>query len=561
MYELTDNVLRGPELYLDLKSDLLPGTVKRTSASPTVVLNGVSRASSSGTLKTVRAKSYSVIIDDETDQVLAVTGNGVVLTPLQKAQFPGIFVNKMALSKPRSDLASDLRILGKDDRVTEEVRSFVGTTTRQAAGSCASGTTHFLEIAVAYDNTFCALYDDKERVATEALQEVVDKANEAYAINTCVQLALVYVEAHCDDSNDPYKGFSNLSPQGILNSFQRIWVDSRDNIERDAAYIITGFPDGTSVAGIAYISAACSNRNGYGWIEGPSSIIFAHEVGHTLGGQHTSSGIMGAVATSGTKPSFSAQSVQQFNNYIDNFGGSACMETKRPSGVPAGPPRSTAPPTQTPTTTQATSEPEPVPPPGPVQPPVVPTREPPSTTNPLPIDPPVGGGETCDSGFTKSNSLSCSTRRLRSITFRGGSGDLGNFRTSLQQRNGQFIMRYRVTGELFISEHRELLTTDPARLRTESKGEFKTTTGNMKKVNSPWNADDILIPAGETTCCGNTLYIGMDVSLCIKSGDTQMCQTFSETYMTGIVCSNACRGNPSGKFTPMSANEECPSCT
>lgn len=538
IYELTDqNVIQGPDLRIDLNADVRPSS-KRSAPPRTVTVNGIPRAAPAVKLTTLKAKSYNIIIEDESRQVLSVTGDDFALAPLHKTEFPGIFVNKMAFSKRKINLSNDVRFIEEgqglegssninghplstnDDLLIASKTSpgsFSDISARQA-GSCASGTTHYLEIAVAYDNTFCALFGNQESAATQAVQNLIDDSNMAYGMTTCIQLALVHAEAHCNDPRDPYAAYTSLTANGILNAFQRLWVNSRTNVRRDAAYLITGFMDGTSTLGIAFVGVACRLRSAYGWVEGARTIVLAHEVGHTIGGNHTPTGIMRATLSSATQFTFSAQSAAEFANFVDNGGGSTCMGTSRPPGLPGG--------TSAPTTTTAA--------------------------------PTVAPGRQCAAGFNRNNALRCRNRRLVQINYTLGGEPVGRLRIILLQRNGRFTISYRTNDRLFIARSRDVVSTDENVVM--DLGDYVTQTRTVRRVNSAHEAGDLAIPSGASTCCRQTLFIGASVQVCVEEAGNTLCQTAMDTYSAPILCSNVCRRNPSGVFTPASATVRCPTC-
>lgn len=282
-----------------------------------------------------------VYASPDSDEVVAVWGETLSLLPLDRANFPGVFINTKTHSSnaPQQDL---LFIPGQhlsDHQLDAPLLSNI--TGRM---SCAAGTTHYVEIALAYDNTFCAIFGNEESVASGAMQAIVDASNVIYR-SICVQLALVHLEAHCEDPRDPYIGIDNFptlpcdgtEPPGttciggviVLTRFVQFWNEFRKNVKRDAAYFFSGFDDGSRTLGLAFFGAACDKNFAYGWIEGPHLYAFAHEVGHTLGAMHTTEGLMRPkLEADGLE--FSRVTEQEITRFIDGLRFRSCISTSRP---------------------------------------------------------------------------------------------------------------------------------------------------------------------------------------------------------------------------------------
>lgn len=279
---------------------------------------------------------YGDRFTEEQDQVLAVWGNGFKLVPLDRHNYPGVFVNVGARSGIQT-FENDIVHMPAPGITVEN--NLLPNVTRQE-GRCALGQRHYLEVAIAYDHTFCNLFSGEALIANAVIQAMVDESNVAWTRDTCVEVVLVHLESNCQRSTDPYRNFNNFpsfrpcsvtrfpepcsTGEFLLYSFTTFWNTNRPAVQRDAAYLVTGFRDGTSTAGIAFIGTACGNF-GYGWIEGSNFLTFAHEVGHTLSAQHTSQGIMVASGISSSR--FNSVSQRQITSYVDRV---SCITTGAP---------------------------------------------------------------------------------------------------------------------------------------------------------------------------------------------------------------------------------------
>ena len=323
VYELsTLNVINGPGISLDLSKEVHVDEKRPSSPKFKVTLNGEVKRGTALDVVTLRGKGYTVVLDSISRKMIAVYGKGLHLRLLHPTRYPNLLVNIKAFSMRVVDLTDDYMIppaaeLSQDsentgvssddenppeqDEVEFSSRITLSKVSSRQAGTCAGGTTHIVELAVAYDNTFSADFGNSEAAATQALEATITQANVAYGANTCIQLEITTVKAHCNDPNDPYATFSDFStlpctqaeiengepcsPAAlILDRFTNFWRDNRDSVPRDAAVFFSGFEDRASGAGRAYVGAACLNRFGFGWVEGSDEFVTAHEIGHILCG-------------------------------------------------------------------------------------------------------------------------------------------------------------------------------------------------------------------------------------------------------------------------------------
>ena len=356
IYEIISNHVKGYDINLDIFSETSRIHTNPRDSGFTYVENGAEARRLSRSSHVRMGNRYTVMYGDrnseERHDVIAVHGHGLKLVPLDRDNYPGILVNIGSRSRLQPGGDDIIRIklpedvdFGDEPTIETEVDA-TDNTTRQLSfrqsSPCQNGVRHYFEVAIAYDHTFCAMFGGDSDAANAFIQSVVDTANIAYKKDTCIEVCLVHVESNCQAAKDPYKDFDNFpasfppcnttrgaftpcDPSSyILYNFRTYWNDNRGSVHRDAAYLFTGFEDGTSVAGVAFLSAACGSV-GYGWIEGTSALVFAHEAGHTLGADHSGSGIM--VASGISQSDFSAQSQTDFQNYID--GGQTCITTEK----------------------------------------------------------------------------------------------------------------------------------------------------------------------------------------------------------------------------------------
>ena len=588
LYEISnERVILGQNITLDFSREVRHPATAPLHSFP-VVLNGQEKHRASSDALTIRQQGYTIVIAKRSRKVLVISGRGVHLQPLHVASYPNLLVNTKAFSSGVVNMSDDYEIppnsdsdqesetidLTGDEVPPEEdsvefiYRRALDKISSKQSGSCASGTTHVVELAVVYDNTFCAKYSDSESAATTIVEDIITEANVAYGGNTCIQLKIVHVEAHCNDRNDPYSGFSDFSSletnpctnedrqrgRGctpgslILERFRNFWSANRESIARDAAVFFPGFQDGTGVAGVAALGAACSNRFGYGWVENANAFVAAHEIGHILGGRHTSSGLMGATLTPSTPFSFSATSVQQFTDYIDNNPSSSCITPGRADEPSTPPAPSSSPAGSTPPA--PSSSPAGSPPPA-------------LSSSPAPAASPdvVTPAETCRSGFSRAKALACRRRTLGTFEFSSSDGEnIGTLVIRLEQRLGQFRLRFIVSNGATLYGYRGLISTSrpssPINLGSFTRPSEPTRFGSFSEA-----ANALAIPPSASSCCGQTMFVVYDAIVCRLVEDRQRCVRSVRSFSPTIRCTNSCRGLPaSATFTPMSSDNACPTC-
>lgn len=174
---------------------------------------------------------------------------------------------------------------------------------------CNSSNILTLEIAIAYDKSFCKLYSNSYQIASSVIRTLVYKVSR---ILPCIRLRLLSIDASCkSDTNlqsgiDPFKRPSltleSCSQQpscdptrSLLKSFASSWSQGvSGNAPRDIAFVFTGYGINNSSVneGGTFQSSVCSFNHGIAWVKGANPYVFAHEIGHVLSASHSSSGIM-----------------------------------------------------------------------------------------------------------------------------------------------------------------------------------------------------------------------------------------------------------------------------
>lgn len=345
LHELTDCHLHGPQSSINIcaassvSSRLLP-------LSPsTVRVDGVELPTDSDlsvSLTTHEVDSHRVTIASNTHGVpIIIWLNGQTLYPLSSKTTPGVFIQSRRKRPLAIDNISSREISLDEDAIPipEENQTHYGNNSEPAAlsvtESCQKGSPpRQVELAVAFDAEYCNVFSVDGAEAAQSLRALVAEAEKAFSDDTCIRLKVNSFDGVCNAGNDPY---SNIGSDP-LEMFRQYWISNMDSVKRDVAYFVSGAEDGTSTAGRAYLRATCNNAYGYGWAEGNSPAILAHEMGHTLGADHAESGLM-KPSLSGNDPlKFSAASLQEIISFVDDGGASSDCLTSISGGGQSNPP-------------------------------------------------------------------------------------------------------------------------------------------------------------------------------------------------------------------------------
>lgn len=210
----------------------------------------------------------------------------------------------------------------------------------ETLSSCAQGRLHVLELQLHTDRSLCERYGGDDNTEA-ALLAVVQKTDELFAINTCVRLRVTFITPCNERIPDDFGRPANLDacpesattcsrPLLILENYRKKDTEYLRQFERrDAAYLFTGYTDGTSVVGAAFIAAPCNERFAYGWVERAHPAVLAHEIGHTLGLSHAPTGAMRATLDLERQVPFSVRSVAELTQFLDTDWRTWCLDRQQ----------------------------------------------------------------------------------------------------------------------------------------------------------------------------------------------------------------------------------------
>lgn len=191
------------------------------------------------------------------------------------------------------------------------------------------------KIVLVYDNSFCALNGNKNRIANQVIQAMLRKVEIIYR-KTLAAISLEDIKGNCNHANDPYEKPRDLESclanstdcsrsSMILQNLREYWRFRTDYRRRDALYLITGYDAGNGVLGAAFRGAACNSDYSYGWIHGANPTVLAHEIGHTLDAPHEQTGIMQAYIDDSAEPFLSAATIDEVNEFLVTVWDSWCL--------------------------------------------------------------------------------------------------------------------------------------------------------------------------------------------------------------------------------------------
>lgn len=518
--------LRGAMIDEDL-SDVLVTEYLPPEEEPTVYIDG-RQATLGSTVKIHKGPVFTTVVDAIDDKVLQIWSDQLNLVPVG-SDYPGIFVNTAALSSSNGTADRIASPMSKNDRdfgvrlptgdlpvFSDIAEPSLGNTThhhddgiinnmverQKAPTSCSKlYPRKIVEIAVAFDNKFCEKHGGDARKAVSALRALTQSASEPYERNTCIKLKIVHVDGFCKQKDDPYIILRSIDDiEEVLTRFKTYWYKNRKNVHRDIAVYFTGWNDGTTTIGIAYLGFACT-QFGYALVELSNRHVYAHEVGHLLDCRHTNGGIMKAIYKKLRNFKFSDVSIGEIVNFVDNKKFvSGCLRTNGFKPTP--------------------------------------TPKPPS--------------RTCKNGFSNTRVLLCKDFEIAKLP-----ATTGRVIVSIRIENNVVQVQMKTMFRLakiwyvvsFISLRKDLNVQQTGKM-------FGFEKNGIRIVRQKWSMNDLYMPNGARTCCGVTYYLYAWVVTCnfLDCVDRFVIKPFK------LPCANLCKSKPATYVVPMSPNNKCPTC-
>lgn len=166
----------------------------------------------------------------------------------------------------------------------------------------------------------------------------VNAASSVYQSNMGIKLNVKAQTSHSSCAIYPSSDSGTL-----LDSFRTFTNNNQQLGAADTYFLFSGKDIDSNVIGLAFLGVVCEAPTySYGMFQHVNSslnhVIFAHELGHNLGADHSSSGIMQPSLGSPAPSSFSSDSISAITNFVASSG--SCMATVSDTD-PTPPPGST----------------------------------------------------------------------------------------------------------------------------------------------------------------------------------------------------------------------------
>ena len=239
-------------------------------------------------------------------------------TGIAKVEFAPLFGRMYVMMEPQDIDYEEMnrKIMEDDDDIgpvflneQEEDDFFDDDDTTKSEGmACSNSDWKQIDLAVAYESTFCEQNGGSSGSADIAAQAIMEAASLKYQQeNLCTVIRISHLEGYCNPAGDIYAeyvelGLSGCSNDGLIDGVQDIWNTDREFVGRDVAHLLTGTPlectaDGDCMKGCAFEGGICTQGEevdiGFGvvWATFTSSIDFrgiavSHELGHNCGALH-----------------------------------------------------------------------------------------------------------------------------------------------------------------------------------------------------------------------------------------------------------------------------------
>lgn len=478
IFELRNLVLTTSTALLDLEEHTSEPELI-SSRKATIVVDGkiVPHTSKYDTYLR-RGSNYNVAISG-VGQVVGIWGPEMVLKPIHPKKFPNVFINVYRLktdmrleerlyfgndTKTISKGANEKRIFSVGITTSEEGISGTAFSSSTKQTSCStSGSCRKVRVAAVGDSYLCTQYGG----VTGAISRLTARiyiASVPYESQTCLKIVPVYFEFSCTSSSDPYRDYTS-NPDTILDKFTLYWKTYRSSVVRDLAHFFPGPYVNDGLSGNSWIGTACSKSAGYAWSEDQEPAVIAHGVGHNLNCDHTSTGIMKPSWSRGDPLHFSTSSVNTITSYVDSIGSSTCV-------------------------------------------PICETSTPTPTSSPTPSTSTI----VCTDGFSRLNVFSCGKVSYGSVYAPGYENILNLNVYRKQLRNFNVFYLKTTNKHTKISEFISKVTMSAS---TPSEIASRVVYAKPKrKVVVKMSNFNLETSDGQSTCCGNQVYLHINVEFC-----------------------------------------------
>lgn len=309
--------LTGQNVYVNLSAMHVHAKRVRIRAR-TIVVDGIRRSP-------VASQVYLSSVDGITvaytsnRTVLSVWSDNMMLTPVDLNRHPGLYVNRAKLARRHTSNTINERL----DRAWKTSRQRSMQPAQRQEGQRCSDRTYLrdLEVAIATDSHMCETFGGAAGVEAYVAAHL-SIASAPFETQSCITLALSYLEIHCATETDPYRSLRDeTDSNGVFLTFRDMWREKRGDVRRDVAHLLLHYQFQTGPVGTAW-AGSCDNNRAFSWSETLYPSTTAHELAHNVMAGHPADG--GIMAVSGktkwkepVQLYFSPTSVREIAAYVD----------------------------------------------------------------------------------------------------------------------------------------------------------------------------------------------------------------------------------------------------
>lgn len=297
---------------------------------------------------------YTFAISPLSDILITAWGPSLHLHPLSTLQYPGVLVNAAALNSPnfaRNDGTVSDRVSMALSRVfskVEESHAIFGSSAFETSGMsrfpfissykrCKREYT--LELGIEFDNSYCSLYDNNHYHVWGALSALEHKISRIFYDIACVRISFEEKNGNCNNWHTNRNGEEKTPPTSqapclenypcpfsntILQFMSENYIDSF-SFEPDGTFLLTRYGDNYTLGGASYRSSACNVELSCAWVGRDHELVIVHEIGHMLGADHDSTGIMKETIDVNEPPLFSNNSQAKIRRFVERDSRSWCL--------------------------------------------------------------------------------------------------------------------------------------------------------------------------------------------------------------------------------------------
>lgn len=396
----------------------------------------------------------------------SVASRTAVLRPLHATAHPGVFVDvPPAVGGPDDDGGLPI-----PDRPPTTNGS--GYDPALSRAPCRRGDPQLqFDLAAAFDSTLCNAYGDY-RTTLAALTDALHMGMLPFHRQTCLRLKVVYYEGFCDVSKDPYAEMvARENTVALMADLRKLWYARRAGVARDVVYLFSNFGSDDAV-GRAYFGAVCNREYNVVWTEALLVSTIAHELGHAFDAVHTTGrDIMSPDRDRYGSRFFGEGTLSTMESFIGAHGSCLSPYTRK---------------------------------------------------NPIVV--PSNNQRTCESGYVSGVPKNRDWIYIQTISYAFDAGTANLDVYVYQWEKELTVYLWADAGHRIVQYRRR-----PAmkKIRKKALGQWvKLGSDSSEETSSLWSWSEIDRPSSMATCCGQIVFIHVQLRLCNNNGKGQCLTSF-----------------------------------